>query len=406
MKRWKKVALAVVVLFALSQVPFACRRYRLGQLSAAIRALEATRAPAAPGDAFDDYAGVFHVHSSLGGHSPGTLEEIVAAAKENRLAFVVMTEHPSAQVNTAEATLKGTRDRIVFINGSELVAAGGERLFVVPGFASPAPAADRLPLQELISRARAEGRLTIIAYPEQVRSWDFTGYDGIEVYNLFTNAKLISYPRLFFDGLWSYGAYPELLFATFYARPEEGLRRWDELNARGGLRLSALGGNDSHANVGFRLGGDEGRPRFEVRLDPYERSFRVVRNHVLLPKGTAPESEAILAALRAGRSYVSFDLFGDARGFRFTADDGSALRTMGEETAPGAREVRLTARAPFECRLVFFKDGRAVHEAKQTASAELTATEAGVYRVEAYLDQLGEMLKGKPWIISNPIYVR
>ena len=30
----------------------------------------------------------------------------------------------------------------------------------------------------------------------------------------------------------------------------------------------------------------------------------------------------------------------------------------------------------------------------------------GVYRVEVYLDQLGSLLDGKPWIISNPIFVR
>jgi hypothetical protein len=233
MSRRKKVALAVLLLLALTQAPFVWRRHQLGRLRASITALEAARAPAPPGDPFRDYAGVFHVHSALGGHSPGTFEEIVRAAVENGLAFVVMTEHPAAGLNTAEATLRGVREGVVFINGSELVAAGGERLFVAPGFAPPAPAADRTPLQELLSRARAEGRLTAVAYPEQIRSWDFEGYDAVEVYNLFTNTKRINYPRLFFDGLWSYWSYPDLLFATFYARPDAALGKWDELNAAG-----------------------------------------------------------------------------------------------------------------------------------------------------------------------------
>ena len=30
----------------------------------------------------------------------------------------------------------------------------------------------------------------------------------------------------------------------------------------------------------------------------------------------------------------------------------------------------------------------------------------GVYRVELYLDQLGSLLDGKPWIVSNPIFIR
>jgi hypothetical protein len=41
-----------------------------------------------------------------------------------------------------------------------------------------------------------------------------------------------------------------------------------------------------------------------------------------------------------------------------------------------------------------------------SARAELNVDRAGVYRVEVYLDQLGPLLEGKPWIVSNPIFVR
>ncbi|HZI17494.1 MAG TPA: hypothetical protein VEY09_02775 [Pyrinomonadaceae bacterium] len=406
MSRRRKVALALVALLVLSQAPFIYRRWQLSRLRENIRALEASRQPAPPEDPFDDHPGVFHVHSSLGGHSPGTLGEIVAAASANGLAFVVMTEHPAAGVNTAEATLSGTHEGVIFVGGSELVAAGGERLFVAPGFASPAPAADHTPVSDLIRRASAEGRLSAIGYPGQVRAWDFAGYDAVEVYNLFTNTKEISYPRLFFDGLWSYWGYPDLLFATFYRRPEAALRKWDELNAAGGSRLAALAGNDSHANVGFRLGGGA-KPLLKFYLDPYERSFRVVRNRVLLPKGTPPTAGAVLEALRAGRSYVGFDIFGDAGGFRFTAALGSAIQGMGDEVRPTVGEaVRLSARSPVKARFVFFRDGRAFREVPETTTAEVMADERGAYRVEVYLDGLGPLLEGKPWIISNPIYVR
>jgi hypothetical protein len=33
-------------------------------------------------------------------------------------------------------------------------------------------------------------------------------------------------------------------------------------------------------------------------------------------------------------------------------------------------------------------------------------SERGVYRVEVYLPQLGKPVGDKPWIISNPIYVK
>ena len=404
MKRWKKVALALLALLLVSQAPFAYRRYRLGRLRAAVDALNATRAAPPPDERFDDYAGVFHVHSALGGHSTGRLEEIVRAAKGERLAFVLMTEHPSPLFNTAEATLRGTHEGVLFVGGSELVASDGGRLFVLPGLAA---AAQNPPLRDLVARARAEGRLAVLGYPEQVTDWLADGYDGIEVYNLYTDARRINYVTFVFDGLWSLGGHADLLFARFYERPDEALRRWDEVNAAGRRRVYAFAGNDAHANVGLSLQEQTGRSILGLKLDPYERSFRLVRTHVLVEKGTPLDAGSLLAALRAGHSYASYDLFGDPTGFRFTATGGADTRVMGDEVAlPPGGTLTLSARSPVRCRTVFFRDGRVVSEVKDSEAAEISVAEKGVYRVELYLDQLGGLLAGKPWVISNPIFVR
>ncbi len=127
MKRWKKVALVIFVLLVVSQAPFVYRRYRLGRLRAEIDRLNAARVEPAAEDAYADHKGVIHVHSFLGGHSTGRLDEIVEAARANGLAFVVMTEHPARHVDTSAATLSGTRDGVLFVPGSELSAADDER---------------------------------------------------------------------------------------------------------------------------------------------------------------------------------------------------------------------------------------------------------------------------------------
>ncbi|MDQ3745781.1 MAG: hypothetical protein M3444_15500 [Acidobacteriota bacterium] len=404
MKRWKKIALVLFGLLFVSQVPFAYRRYRLSRLRASIAEVNAAHAAAPADDPFDDYAGVFHVHSSLGGHSTGTLEEIVGASKADRLAFVIMTEHPSAFVNTSEATLRGTHEGVLFLNGNELAASDGGRVFAVPGFELPDSS---LSLHDLAARASGEGRLAVLGYPEQVRDLRPEGFDAVEVYNLYTNSKRISYALLFFDGLWSYWGYADLLFTDFYERPDANLKRWDETNVAGRQRLFAVAGNDAHQNVGLSLQEQTGKKLLDLKLDPYERSFSVVRNHVLIEKGQPLDAETLLGAFRRGHSYFAFDLFGDASGFRFTADNGTDRRVMGDEIATGADgRVRLSVRSPVKCRTLFFRDGRAVREVKDSAEAELTAEGAGVYRVEVYLDQLGGLLEGKPWIVSNPIFVR
>src|ERR1044072_2749613 len=88
MKRRRKIiALVLLALLGVSQAPFAYRSYRLWRLGAAIDELNTGREPPRPQEESLEYVGVFHVHSSLGGHSTGTLEEIVRAAKAERLDF-------------------------------------------------------------------------------------------------------------------------------------------------------------------------------------------------------------------------------------------------------------------------------------------------------------------------------
>jgi hypothetical protein len=413
MRRRKKIALVLLALSLLSQAPFAYRSYRLRRLGAAIDELNAGRVFVPPDqEPLKEYAGVFHVHSFLGGHSTGTLEEIVRAAKAERLAFVVMTEHPSTALDTAALTLNGVHDGVLFVGGSELVASDGGRLFVAPGVAAPGR---NPPLQELVTRARSELRLAVVGYPEEARDRGLAGFDGLEVYNLYTNAKRINYATMFFDGLWSYSGRPALLLARFYERPAENLRRWDEYNVSGAGRAYAFAGNDAHANVGWALRDRAGRKILDFKLDPYERSFSLVRTHVLLrggPHGDEPfDEQRLLAGLRGGSFFLAFDVFGDSTGFRFTAaaDRGPEMlgaEMGGEMSLPPGGEVRLKVTLPVQARTVFYRDGQVVQEVPGSSLAALTTGQRGVYRVEVYLDQLGSLLEGKPWIISNPIFVR
>ncbi|HEY0003384.1 MAG TPA: hypothetical protein VGB17_01145 [Pyrinomonadaceae bacterium] len=404
MKRWKKILLVLLGLLFLSQLPFIYRRYRLGQLHALIVRLNSARQLDQTAQAYDDYRGVIHVHSMLGGHSTGSFTEIIQAANANQLHFVLMTEHPSAEIDTAEMTLNGFHHGILFVNGSEISAANGDRLLLLPGDGK-ANSLGTATTEELISRAKAEGRLAFIAYPQEFKTWDAQGYDGIEVYNLYTNSKRASYPLLFFDGLWSYGSYPELLFTRFYERPDESLKLWDKLAATKNRRLVAIAGNDAHSNVGFSLGDETGKKLFGIKLDPYERSFRLVRTHALIEKGAPLSTQTLLKALASGHSYLSFDLFCESSGFVYAARNRSEQKIMGDEI--GLEDgVLLTVRTPVPSRVRLFKDGAVVGEASLASSKEFPVAQKGIYRVEVYLDQLPDGLKDRPWIISNPIYVR
>src|SRR6266478_2787922 len=106
MRRWTRVIAVLLALVLISQLPFAYRRFKLARLHAAIEQLKSQRLNNTDGN-FAEYQGVIHVHSFLGGHSTGTFEDIISAASANQLNFVVMTEHPSKNFDTAAMTLKG-----------------------------------------------------------------------------------------------------------------------------------------------------------------------------------------------------------------------------------------------------------------------------------------------------------
>lgn len=403
-KRWKKYLLLLLGLLLLSQSPFIYRRFQLRTLRAKIQELNASRTVSGD-DPYTDYKGVVHVHSSLGGHSTGSLSEIVEAARQNGLGFVVMTEHPSATIDTAEMTLKGVQGGVLFINGNEASTALGDRFLVLPGTAR-ARASGTRQTQDFITDEKSDNRLLFLAYPQEFRSWDAAeGYHGIEVYNLYTNARRINPLVMFFDGLWSYGAYPDLLFTRFYERPAESLKRWDDLNVAKRGRLVALAGNDAHQNVGLHLGDAGGKRYLGILLDPYSRSFQIVRTHALLEKERALTTEALLEALGRGHCYIAFDLLADSTGFRFHAQSGSATAIMGDTLALSEGSTRLQVTTPIRSRIVLFRNGQPVEEAHDAPGKEFTVRERGVYRVEVYLDALGPSFRDRPWIISNPIYI-
>jgi hypothetical protein len=405
MKRWKKLLLVLLILGLLSQIPFAYRRYKLGRLSAAIQELNSQRTAPLDNADFVDYKGVVHVHSFLGGHSRGNFEEIINGARSNQLNFVVMTEHTSDNFNTAAMTLKGIHGGVLFINGNEVRLPNSDRLLLIPGLEESSGRNSRLSLEEIVKQERPNGGLTFVAYPQDFRNWQTSFYNGVEVYNLYTNARQINPIVMFFDGLWSYRSYPQLLFANFYRKPTENLKKWDGAMAASGKRLVAIAGNDAHSNVGISLVSESDETLLGLKLDPYERSFHLVRVHVLIPKNKALDSASLMEAVAAGHCFIGFDLFCETTGFSFSASNGTENKIQGDEIS-GERGVQLEVSTPVASRIVLLRDGTPIQDDTGMTKKDYAVTEKGIYRVEVYLSQLPAPVSSQPWIISNPIYVK
>ncbi len=397
MKLWKKIVLILLGVFLLAQIPFIYRRFQISNRSDKINLLAENRINFSNPN-FNEFKGIIHAHTNLGGHSNGTFDELIDGASKNNLDFVVMTEHTAENFDSSTKTLNGVYKNVLFVGGHEANTASGDRFLLVSGSAD-AFADAKLETAKFLEKYQAQSKLALITYPEKFKTWD-SNFDGIEVFSLHTNAKKNIPYYAVFDLLWSFPSYPEHTLARFFKRPDENLQKFDEIAAQ--RKITLFAGTDAHSNIGFHLFGDDsGNKLINIKIDRYETIFGLVRAHVLVAKDKQFRQESLLEAIKKGNLFVGFDVLSDTSGFSFTAENGAENRIQGDEINL-QNGVKLKIIAPQIARFVIFKNGEKVAEDTGKNEMIFEAKEKGVYRTEVYLDALGEM----PWIISNPIYVR
>lgn len=397
MRYVKKIIFFLLAVIIAVQVPFVYRRFQLGKVAEKIATADQNR-QVNQNSPFDEYKGVIHAHTNLGGHSTGSFDELIAGANAANLDFVFMTEHWSDDYDTSALTLNGRYGKTLFVGGNEIDTADGDRFLMIPGSAEAA-SLRKLPTPSVLTKLHDEKRLALITYPEKYKSWN-AEFDGVEVFSLHTSAKQMNWFTAFFDVVWSGRSYPELTFAQYFRRPDSNLAHFDEATTR--RRTSVVSGTDAHSNIGFHLlGDDSGNKLLNFKIDGYKFSYSIVRTHVLLAKGTPVTREALIDAVRAGQFFTGFDALGDTSGFEFSVGD----KTQGDEVS-WTNSSTLKVVAPLNARIVTFKNGVKFDEQIDVRDALVKPDGAGAYRVEVYRDDLGEPFSKMPWIISNPIYMR
>ncbi len=402
MKLWKKIVLILFGVVFLAQLPFIYQRFHKGSLTRKIALMKAENSILL-NEEYNEFKGIMHVHTSLGGHSTGQFNELIEGAQKNELDFVVMTEHASAFFDTAAMTLNGFHGGVLFVGGNEMDTEHQDRFLLLPGMKN-AEEMTRESTENFLSIIHSQEKLAIITYPEKFKAWD-SDFDGIEVFNMHTKAKKMNAPYLFFDALWSYGTYPELTLASYFTRPDENLKKFDEISAKRKIMLTA--GTDAHSNIGFHLFGDDaGNKLLNIKLDPYESILKIVRTHIILEKDKQLTEKTLLEAIKNGHTFIGFDVFSDTRGFFFAAGNGQESRIMGDEISFIENQTELKIISPQTSRFLIFKNGEKFSETADIKELNLPVTEKGTYRVEIYLDSIGSPFDQMPWIISNPIFLR
>jgi hypothetical protein len=417
-------------------------RVRLASAQASVERLAGLRRtlPEVPG--LKDFRCSFHAHAEDASHTGGTRPEMLKGALAAGVDAVFLSDHfrpPRDYMDSWRFLTNG----VLFVPGSEC------RGFLAYPEASVMEHM-QASIPDLVTRIGAGAGMVFLSHIEERSDHSMEGLTGLEIYNRHYDAKrditgmlaLVSRltdPKELAELQALVREYPDGVLGSQIGYQEVYLEKWDRETVT--RRLTGVGANDCHHNQVFVLHKvDEATARLgtvvdpvesmrvvpvalrpgvarilagkqpgeQVQLldvDPYDRAFRCVSTHVLASR---LEEGVLREAVKAGRVHVAHTWMGDATGFRLGWLDAGEpeLSTkvrawMGDERRFESGG-RIDVESPLPGRIRLLRGGEEVARAEGNRLS-VPVTAPGVYRAEVWLELGGEW---RPWIYSNPLYLR
>jgi hypothetical protein len=395
------------------------------------------RRPVAPYENLNDYRAILHVHVEDSLHTAGTFPEVLRDAKAANVSVIMLSDHFRTSRDFMNRW-RGLKDGVLFIPGCEADEDG--YLLHPEGSILSAMKEGK---ESWIAATKAGDGLIFLSHIEDFPDLSLEGLTGMEIYNRHADAKdegemmgsivnWLTDPDELAAMTEALSNYHAEVLASHVDYPTEYFAKWDA--ATQVQRVVGIAANDTHHNqvfiakkvddhtvrVGTIVDKDEDlntitadqRPGIaklnqghmpgdivaKLDLDPYAVSFHTVSTHILAPELT---EAAVRAALASGRAYVSHDWMCDPTGFKYYAQNGDAEHVMGSEFLY-KDGITLHAEFPVGCVVRVLRNGKVIHR-DDTSRLDYPITTAGAYRIEGWLLIDGEY---RPWIYSNPIYLR
>lgn len=343
-----------------------------------------------------EYTGAIHIHSVYSDGS-GEIIEIVTAAQESGLDYLILTDH-----NTLRALKEGYEscyDKTLLFVGCEINDKENKNHYLALGVNETY--STRISAKEYVKKIKDSGGIGFLAHPHEKRThmkehpaypwteWSSDDFTGIEIWNHMSE---------WMENLTEQNKYQSFLhpLKSITQPPEETLKKWDELNL--GRKVVGIGGVDAHAHKYNLLG------FLEVEIFPYKVLFKSIRTHILTTEEItfekamfAKSKELIYSALKEGSCFVANDYHGDSKGFRFFAESEDKKFNMGSSIQL-SKKIKLKVFIPVDNAIIkLIHNGKLIDELVGN-SADYIIKESGIYRVEVFLED-------KAWIYSNHIKI-
>ena len=348
-----------------------------------------------------DYTGVIHLHSAFSFDGHVGLDKIIDAAAKNGIDFLMLTDHDHLQAR--DEGWEGWRGKVLMIVGEEIAPRFNHYLAfnIYKPIKSPADEQDMHP-QKYIDAVNSSGGFGFIAHPDHEgtktfhvkhypwTAWSVDGYAGISIWDFMTDWQ--SSLRGYLPSLLSF------LFPAFFLRGPRriSLERWDALNQK--KKIVGIGELDNHGSI-VKIGA------FKIAALPFNRAFKFIHTHVCTQEPLSGDHQKdiplLFKALLHGRCYAAMEYFQSAKGFSFFITANNVEYSMGDSLILGEK-ARMSISFPVSASVRIIRNGALLAE-ETGKDIILSIREAGVYRVEAYLKRYG---KYRPWIFSNPIFVK
>ncbi len=339
------------------------------------------------------WRGAYHMHTVLS-DGRGTLDQLVQAAKSAGATWLVVSDH-----NKVYPGGPRYQDGVLVIPSCEVSTQAGHLMAI--DMARELTEEERT--GDPVAAVRALGAVPVASHPLNRKR----PYLRLDEEKRLAGMEILSADDMLREGLLApltvisaalaYPVSAEHAAVQFVERPAATLAKWDAL-----LRERPLAGMcaiDAH-----------GIPAYSAIMRTM--GFYAQVGHA--PTGQArQDADELIRALASGRSFCGIDAFGSSAGFHFTAveKDGS-VHAMGEELplSEGLRlEVELgEGRVPEGAVVTVYCGGTELPLRAEGGAWIAVPMASGACRAEVLAPVPGRLWGSvlRPWILSNPIYLR
>ncbi len=254
--------------------------------------------------------GIIHFHSTYSDGS-GKMETLIETAKKLKADFLVSSDHNTLKPKSDG--LEGYYGGLLYFAGEEINTEFGHLLAV--GIKS---GIKRGKYKDVLSDIKKQNGISVICHPYNWwtpwKNFGVKGYDGIEIINLDSQWRGMN-PLYIPAVILTYGINPFYALHFLAHKPKKTIKFWDSAQKHKSMK-TGIASIDAHSNVKITK-------KRRIKFPKYEELFSVARTHVFLsdkPSGNLEkDKKSVTEALRDGKCYFSFDLFGMPEGFYFNA---------------------------------------------------------------------------------------